>query len=87
MNIIMCRAKRVSLPLRSRGRWGSRCYAFVSTPPAMSPRSIGTGLELVSKISPNGDKTPTLGRHRSFFEDIFGNIGAVGAPGAGAPTR
>ena len=42
-----------------------------------------TGLELVSKISPEGDKTPTLGRHRSFFEDIFGNIGAVGAPGMG----
>ena len=42
-----------------------------------------TGLDLVSKISPEGDKTPTLGRHRSFFEDIFGNIGAVGAPGVG----
>lgn len=41
-----------------------------------------TGIELVSKISPIGDKTPTLGRSRSFFEDIFGNIGAVGAPGA-----
>jgi len=41
-----------------------------------------TGMELVSRISPNGDKTPTLGRERSFFEDIFGNIGAVGAPGA-----
>ena len=45
-----------------------------------------TGLELVSKLSPEGDKTPTLGRQRSFFEDIFGNIGAVGAPGAGAPS-
>ncbi len=45
-----------------------------------------TGIELVSKISPEGDKTPTLGRERSFFEDIFGNIGAVGAPGAGAPS-
>jgi len=45
-----------------------------------------TGLELVSRLSPEGDKTPTLGRHRSFFEDIFGNIGAVGAPGAGAPS-
>lgn len=44
-----------------------------------------SGIELVSKISPEGDKTPTLGRHRSFFEDIFGNIGTVGAPGAGAP--
>lgn len=46
-----------------------------------------TGIELVSKVSPSGDKTPTLGRSRSFFEDIFGNIGAVGAPGAGAPGR
>ena len=44
-----------------------------------------TGIELVSRLSPEGDKTPTLGRERSFFEDIFGNIGAVGAPGAGAP--
>ena len=43
-----------------------------------------TGLDQVSKISPEGDKTPTLGRERSFFQDIFGNIGAVGAPGAGA---
>lgn len=40
-----------------------------------------TGLDLVSRLSPHGGKTPTLGRDRSFFEDIFGNIGAVGAPG------
>jgi len=26
-------------------------------------------------------KTPTLGRKRSFFEELFGNIGTVGAPG------
>lgn len=44
------------------------------------------GLENVARISPEGDQTPTLGRERSFFEDIFGNIGAVGAPGAGAPA-
>lgn len=44
-----------------------------------------TGLEQVARISPEGDKTPTLGRDRSFFEDIFGNIGTVGAPGA-TPT-
>jgi outer membrane protein assembly factor BamE (lipoprotein component of BamABCDE complex) len=44
------------------------------------------GLENVARINPEGDKTPTLGRDRSFFEDIFGNIGAVGAPGAGAPS-
>ncbi|HJT39052.1 MAG TPA: outer membrane protein assembly factor BamE [Sphingobium sp.] len=42
-----------------------------------------TGLEQVAKISPTGDKTPTLGRHRSLFDEIFGNIGAVGAGGMG----
>lgn len=40
-----------------------------------------TGLDQVARLSPHGDKPPTLGRERSFFEDIFGNIGAVGAPG------
>lgn len=41
------------------------------------------GLEQVAHISPSGDKTPTLGRHRSLFDEIFGNIGAVGAGGMG----
>ncbi len=41
-----------------------------------------TGVETIVKINPDGDKTPTLGRNRSFFQDIFGNIGQVGAPGA-----
>ncbi|WP_326524971.1 outer membrane protein assembly factor BamE [Sphingomonas sp.] len=43
------------------------------------------GLEQVASISPSSKKTPTLGRERGFFEDLFGNIGTVGAPGAGAP--
>lgn len=42
------------------------------------------GMEQVARISPEGDKTPTLGRHRSLLEDLFGNIGAVGAGGTGA---
>ncbi len=46
-----------------------------------------TGLELVASISPDGDTTPTLGRERSFFEELFGNIGAVGAPGAQSPSN
>ncbi len=50
-----------------------------------------TGVELAVNLSPEGDKTPTLGRERGFFEDLFGNIGTVGAPGtgggAGAPGR
>ena len=43
-----------------------------------------TGKEKVVNLSPDGDKTPTLGRERGFFQDLFGNIGAVGA-GGGAP--
>ena len=41
-----------------------------------------TGMELVARIDPENDETPTLGRERSFLEDLFGNIGTVGAPGA-----
>jgi outer membrane protein assembly factor BamE (lipoprotein component of BamABCDE complex) len=44
-----------------------------------------SGMEKVVQLSPDGDKTPTLGRERSFLEDLFGNIGAVGAPGVGTP--
>jgi outer membrane protein assembly factor BamE (lipoprotein component of BamABCDE complex) len=40
-----------------------------------------TGRELVMNVSPTGKSTPTLGRKRSFFEELFGNIGSVGAPG------
>jgi len=45
-----------------------------------------TGIDQVARISPESDETPTLGRNRSFFEDLFGNIGQVGAgapPGGG----
>jgi outer membrane protein assembly factor BamE (lipoprotein component of BamABCDE complex) len=44
------------------------------------------GLEQVASIRPYGDKTPTLGRHRSLLDELFGNIGTVGAGGKGAPT-
>ena len=40
------------------------------------------GMEQVARISPVGDKTPTLGRKRSLVNEIFGNIGAVGSGGA-----
>ena len=55
--------------------------------PAGNVASISqTGTELISNISPEGDKTPTLGRNTSFFEEIFGNIGAVGAGGGQGAT-
>ena len=41
------------------------------------------GKDLVASIDPTGKKTPTLGKKRGFFEDLFGNIGTVGAPGTG----
>ena len=45
-----------------------------------------TGIDQVVSINPLGDKTPTLGRESGFFEELFGNIGAVGAAGQAAPT-
>jgi outer membrane protein assembly factor BamE (lipoprotein component of BamABCDE complex) len=46
------------------------------------------GLEQVADISPDSDKTPTLGREATLLEDLFGNIGTVGAaPGAGGPPQ
>ena len=36
-----------------------------------------TGKELVLNVDPTGRVTPTLGRKKSFFEELFGNIGTV----------
>ncbi|WP_168694380.1 outer membrane protein assembly factor BamE [Sphingomonas flavalba] len=42
-----------------------------------------TGLDQIASIKPFGKTTPTLGRKRGFFQDLFGNIGRVGAvPGS-----
>ena len=40
-----------------------------------------TGKELVMNVKPSGRQTEVLGRKRSFFEELFNNIGSVGAPG------
>ena len=40
------------------------------------------GIEQTASIDPSKKVTPTLGRQRSFFSDLFGNIGTVGAAGA-----
>ena len=52
--------------------------------------SVGqTGEETVVAINPVNDKTPTLGRKRSFFDELFGNIGVLnsGALGQQQPDR
>jgi outer membrane protein assembly factor BamE (lipoprotein component of BamABCDE complex) len=42
-----------------------------------------TGIDRVVFLDPTSKKTPTLGRERSFLEDLFGNIGQVGGMGGG----
>lgn len=44
-----------------------------------------SGVDKVVYLSPDRDETPTLGRERTFLEDLFGNIGTVGTPGVGGP--
>jgi outer membrane protein assembly factor BamE (lipoprotein component of BamABCDE complex) len=46
-----------------------------------------TGRELVMNVNPVHRSTPTLGRKKSFFDELFGNIGQVGSGGLGAPTN
>ena len=45
-----------------------------------------SGVELAVNIDPSNDRTPTLGTEQSFLQELFGNIGAVGQSGRGAPT-
>ncbi len=44
-----------------------------------------SGIDEVVYLQPDGDMTPTLGRERTFLEDLFGNIGQVGAGGPTGP--
>ena len=46
-----------------------------------------TGKEMIASVDPSGDKTPTLGRQRSFFEELFGNIGTISQPGLPGTQR
>ena len=45
-----------------------------------------TGMEYVVNVDPSRDETPTLGRDRSLFEELFGNIGAMGQSGQRGQT-
>ena len=46
-----------------------------------------TGVEQIASVDPYGKTTPTLGKKRGFFEDLFGNIGTVGAAGGSGGGR
>jgi outer membrane protein assembly factor BamE (lipoprotein component of BamABCDE complex) len=43
-----------------------------------------TGKELVLGVSPSHRQTPTLGRKKSFFDELFSNIGSVSNGGMGS---
>lgn len=45
-----------------------------------------TGIDQIAAINPSSDETPTIGKDKGFFEELFGNIGTVGSVGQGAPT-
>jgi outer membrane protein assembly factor BamE (lipoprotein component of BamABCDE complex) len=44
-----------------------------------------SGREFVLGLDPVHRSTPTLGRKKSFFDELFGNIGSVNSGGLGAP--
>lgn len=46
-----------------------------------------TGRELVLNVDPSDRSTPTLGRKRSFFDELFGGIGTVGGMGNNQNTQ
>jgi outer membrane protein assembly factor BamE (lipoprotein component of BamABCDE complex) len=46
-----------------------------------------SGKELIAAVEPAHRKTPTLGRKRSFFDELFGNIGTVGATPGSSPNQ
>ena len=42
---------------------------------------------MIASVDPVGDYTPTLGRKRSFFDELFGNIGTISQPGLPGGSR
>ena len=85
----MCRAT----PTRSRFRNPRpvrQTVLHISFDPKGNVAAINhTGRELVMNVDPgvHRSRAPTLGRKKSFFDELFGNIGQVGSGGLGAPTN
>jgi outer membrane protein assembly factor BamE (lipoprotein component of BamABCDE complex) len=46
-----------------------------------------TGKELIASVDPVDARTPTLGRKKSFFEELFGNIRSISQPGLPGSQR
>jgi len=75
-------SQNVKTPPFLRPRTSDQIVMRVRFDPAGNVAGIDKrGMEQVARISPEGDKTPTLGRHRGLLQDLFGNVGTVGAAG------
>ncbi len=77
------------IPLRSQ-RVLDQDVLLVRSDAAGNVAAVTTTDEtLVAQISPVDDRTPTLGRRRSFFDELFGNIGVLnqGALGQQPPGQ
>jgi outer membrane protein assembly factor BamE (lipoprotein component of BamABCDE complex) len=46
-----------------------------------------SGKEYIASIDPTNAKTPTLGRNRGFFDELFGNISSISQPGLPGSNR
>jgi outer membrane protein assembly factor BamE (lipoprotein component of BamABCDE complex) len=46
-----------------------------------------TGKDAIGAVDPSHRKTPTLGRQKSFFDELFGNIGTVGTAATGSSDK
>ena len=76
-----------SMPLRGVGVT-DQTILHVRFDAAGNVAAVGrTGRELIASIDPSNAKTPTLGRQRSFFEELFGNISSVSSPGLPGSQR
>jgi outer membrane protein assembly factor BamE (lipoprotein component of BamABCDE complex) len=74
-------------PAFRRPRTSDQTVIRVSFDPAGQVTAVDRrGMEKIVRLDPDGHYTPTLGRKRGLLEDLFGNIGQVGAPGSGPAT-
>ena len=76
-----------SMPLRGVGVM-DQTILHVRFDPAGNVLAIDqTGKELIASVDPTNAKTPTLGRKKSFFEELFGNISSISQPGLPGSQR
>ena len=74
-------------PAFCRPRTSDQTVIRVSFDPAGQVTAVDRrGMEKIVRLDPDGHYTPTLGRKRGLLEDLFGNIGQVGAPGGAGPA-